>query len=56
VIIEDDVFRIEPGTRAEFEISKVYLEKLLDNLPVEANEIHFSMDSHGTVRVQGIVT
>jgi hypothetical protein len=50
--IEDDVLRIEPGFRAEFDISKEQLEKILDELPLGTEGVHFSMDSHGTVRVQ----
>jgi len=51
MVIEDDVFRIEPGSVAEFSMSKKELEKLLDSLPPEVDTVLFKMDSDGKVSV-----
>ena len=51
MVIEDDVFRIEPGSVAEFSMSKQELEQLLDSLPPEEDMVLFKMDSQGKVSV-----
>lgn len=51
MIIEDDVFRIEPGKVAEFSMSREELVKLLETLPEEVETILFKMDSRGKVSV-----
>lgn len=52
MIVEDDVYRIEPGQTAEFTFSKKALQKILDSLPEDYNEVVFSLDHLGTIRAK----